>query len=1256
LSSNADRKRQLEKVIEEEVSGPFDLSTGPLVRVRIVRMATDHHEIIWTAHHVVCDGWSGGVVVGELAKIYSALATGTTAELEVPESFREYAISTQADSQETRAATDYWSRQFATVPAPLELPADRPRPAVRTAKAATLKRDIPEQLHVLLKKTAGQQRTTMVVLLMAALKTFLYRLTGQTDLVIGLGVAGQAITGKNCLVGHCVNLLPVRSQLDVEGSFAKNVAAVKKSVLDAYDHNQSTIGEILQKIKVPRSPSRPPLVEVIFNIDRDPGAADFSGVSFSCERNPKRALHYDLFFNFVEGPRSLYVECDYNTDLFDPATMQRWLGHLETLLEGIAAAPTESIDKLPLLTDRERHQITVQWNDTATKYEDVETLQKWFEAQVRKTPTAVALIAGDRRLTYEDLNRQANQLAHRLKAEGVGPNVLVGVCAERSVEMVVALYATIKAGGAYMPLDPEYPSNRLALMLEDARPRVILAQQALAHRLPGHDIPVICVDRDWDKIALEPETNLGNRSTRTDAAYVIYTSGSTGKPKGVVNVHEGIVNRLQWMQDAYRLTAADRVLQKTPYSFDVSVWEFFWPLVTGASLVMARPGGHKDPEYLAEVIAGESITTLHFVPSMLRVFLESVKLPKHSSIRQVFCSGEELSAELQRQFFAASDAELHNLYGPTEAAVDVTYWACRRDDRRSFVPIGRPIANMQIYILDKNLAPTPIGIPGELHIGGIGLAREYLNRPELTAERFIADAVSKRSGARLYKTGDLSRYLPEGEIQYLGRIDHQVKIRGFRIELGEIAAVLGRHAAVKQCVVMAREDEPGEKMLVAYFEAEGQATPETSELREFLKKELPEYMVPTTFVRMERLPLSANGKVDLKALPAPEERGLAAEGEFLAPRDSVEQVLAQLWAKILNVPRVGLNDNFFDLGGHSLLAVRIIVEIEKIYHRRLPLATLLQAPTVGALAEVLRKENWQPSWSSLVPLQPGGSRPPLFLIHSHGGNVLEYYPLANHLGKDQPVYALQARGLDGNIVRDQSLEEIAAAYLAEIRSLQPQGPYVLGGFCFGGLVALEAAQQLQRAGQKVSLVVMIQTTHPQASPFAKDSNAAHRLWHRSTKRMDLERQNLLHRGPKYFADRLRRAWDVMLARTQIAFDKMSANGHGEKTRTSLAYNLEILGMEHDRAFEAYEPQPYFGDVLLFRVDKQLPGMRSDASLGWGAVVKGHLEIRELPGHQQNILTEPKVTRLAQELEERLESQTEVTLPAPSVEAVPSLVS
>lgn len=1252
-SAEAKPASELERLIEKEVSTSFDLTKGPLVRVRIVRLWNERHVVVWTAHHVVCDGWSGGLIVSELARMYSALKQGATPVLEAPESFRQYAITNQGDSDEARASSEYWSKQFADIPTPLELPADRLRPAVRTAQASTLKRDLPEPLHVLLKKTAGQQRTTLVVLLMAGLKTFLYRITGQTDLVIGLGVAGQAVSGKSCLVGHCVNLLPVRSRLEPSGSFQQNLAAVKKSVLDAFDHNQSTIGSILQDIKVPRSPGRPPLVEVIFNIDRDPGAVEFEGLKFECERNPKRALHFDLFFNFVEGPHSLYLECDYNTDLFEASTIKRWLGHLQTLLESIAAAPSQAIDQLPILSEPERHEITVRWNDTATKYDDVETLQSWFELQVENTPDALALTYEGRHFTYQQLHRRTNQLAHHLKTLGVGPDVRVGVCAERSIEMVVALMGILKAGGCYMPLDPDYPINRLALMLEDAQPPVILTQQGLLQRLPAHEATAICLDSEWDRIAAEPDTNLGVQSTRNDAAYVIYTSGSTGKPKGVVNIHEAIVNRLQWMQDAYRLTASDRVLQKTPYSFDVSVWEFFWPLVTGASLVMARPAGHRDPEYLAQLIAQEKITTLHFVPSMLRLFLESAKLPKHSSIRQVFCSGEELGADLQRIFFAASDAELHNLYGPTEAAVDVTYWACRRDDRRSFVPIGRPIANTQIYILDHKLSPVPIGVSGELHIGGIGLARGYLNRPELTAERFITDVVSRRNGARLYKTGDLSRYLPTGEIQYLGRIDHQVKIRGFRIELGEIGAVLAQHPGIKQCVVTAREERPGEKMLVAYFEAQADTAPETNELRAYLKKELPEYMVPATFVRMERLPLSPNGKIDTKVLPAPEQKSGESHENFLAPRDSVEQVLAQLWAKVLSLPRVGLNDNFFELGGHSLLAVRIIVEIEKIYGQRLPLATLLQAPTVGALAEVLRRENWKPSWSSLVPLQPGGSKLPLFLIHSHGGNVLEYYPLANHLDQDQPVYALQARGLDGNIPKGESLEQIASAYLKEIRTLQSEGPYLLGGFCFGGLVALEAAQQLQAAGQKVALVVMIQTTHPGASAFAPGSSPANRWWHRTAKRIDLERDNLLQRGFGYFGDRLRRTREVMQARTQIAFDKKMSNANGHKKRTSMAYILELLGMEHDRAFMNYVPRPYNGDVLLFRATKQLPGMLADRSLGWKSVVKGRLEILELPGHQQNILIEPRVLKLAEELQSRLHPK--ILEPAKGTDTLPEAV-
>jgi amino acid adenylation domain-containing protein len=1235
----ADREIALARVMEQEVTEPFDLGLGPLVRVRVVRLSGDHHVAIWTAHHIVCDGWSGGLVVGELSTIYSSLQQGTEPTLGTPESFQEYAAGTQADSPAATQAMTFWRQQFTDIPAPLDLPTDHTRPVIRSARAATLKRVFDPNLQQSLKRVAGKQRTTLVVVLMAGLEALLYRLTGQTDMVIGLGVAGQAMSGKSCLVGHCVNLLPIRLKVQPTSPFQENLAAVKKGVLDAYDHNQSTVGGILKHLAVPRDPGRPPLVEIIFNLDRDVSTAQFHGTEFSYERNPKRALHYDLFFNFVEGPRGLYVECDYNTDLFESSTIERWLGHYQSVLEGIATNSAQEFSVLPIMNESELQRVlSISSGKESSALANAGLLHEIIERQVLATPNATALSYQGQSLSYNELNNRANQLARHLVSLGVRPNELVGVCAFRSIEMVVALLGTLKAGGAYMPVDPEYPSERLALMLQDAKPRAILTQQALRVSLPANDIPTISLDSEWAVIAMQSRANPNVKLASTDAAYVIYTSGSTGVPKGVVNVHQGIVNRLLWMQEAYQLSPADHVLQKTPYSFDVSVWEFFWPLMTGAQLVIAKPEGHRDPAYLAQLIVESGITTLHFVPSMLRVFLESAALPKHTKLRQVFCSGEALTADLQHSFFAACDADLHNLYGPTEAAVDVTHWTCRRNDARDFVPIGRPITNIQIHILDKRLRHLPIGIPGEIHIGGIGVARGYLNRPELNAERFLRDPFRKQAGALLYKTGDLARYLPTGEIEYLGRMDHQVKIRGLRIELGEIEATLSKHPAVKQCVMVVREDTPGEKTLVAYFEPQSNAAPDISELRSHLKKQLPEYMVPTTFVSMEKISLTSSGKIDRKALPAPGDRALVlgTKETFSAPRDAVEQMLAQLWAKVLKVKRVGLHDDFFELGGHSLLAVRIIVEIEKIYQRRLPLATLIQAPTIGGLAEILRKEDWQPSWSSLVPVQPGGSNPPLFFIHSHGGNVLEYYPLAHHLGADQPVYGLQAKGLDGSIVQKQTLEQIASRYLAEIRSFQPQGPYFLGGFCFGGLVALEAAQQLRSAGEKVALVAMIQTTHPAAQSFAAGSGRARRWYQRAAKRIDLEHENMQHRGVRYFGDRVRRAWDIALARTQISFDRLSSNGHERKNGASMAYVLEMLGREHDWAFTNYVPRPYDGDVVLFRAGKQLPGLASDRYLGWKPVITGNFEVCELPGHQQNILIEPRVSRLAEELRKRLQ--------------------
>jgi len=1223
----AEKSKQLEAAIEAEVSHRFDLATGPLLRVRIIRMSPDHHVVLWTAHHIVCDGWSGGLIVSELGKIYSALKQGVSPSLEAALSFAEYVRLTEGDTNAQQDSISYWVNRFATIPQPLDLPLDRPRSAVRTARASTVKLDLGHSLHQHLKRFAGQQRTTLVVLLLSGLKVLLHRLSGQSDLVVGLGVAGQAITGRNCLVGHCVNLLPIRSSLQPEDSFQANLAAMKKEILDAYDHSAATIGSILQHIDVPRSADRPPLVEVIFNVDRDPGEVQFTGLQFACERNPKRALHYDLFLNIVESPRGMYAECDFNSDLFDAATIVRWLGHYQTLLESISSEPAKSLADLQILSPSETSQLLDDWNRTRVDYAESRLLHELIESQVKKSPHAPALTFDGQTITYAELNARANRVARRLQKLGAGPDVLIGVFLERSFEMVVALLAVLKAGAAYVPIDPEYPSDRIAFMISDSNCPVLLTVEHLRDRLPPVGCVVVDLKSDWNQIAQESDCDLASSTTEKNLAYMIYTSGSTGLPKGALNTHRGIRNRLLWMQSQYAMTAGDRVLQKTPFSFDVSVWEFFWPLMVGGHLVIARPGGHRDANYLVSLIQRDKITITHFVPSMLAAFLAEPNVGQCVSLRHVICSGEALSSSLQRDFFNVLDARLHNLYGPTEAAVDVTFWECRRDSTLATVPIGKPIANTTVYVLDQHLHPVPIGVPGELFLGGVQIGRGYHNRLDLTADKFLADPFSEDPQARLYRTGDLCRWLPTGNLDYLGRLDFQVKVRGLRIELGEIEAVLARHHSVRQCVVVASESD-GEKSLIAYLEPRNGSVPSISELRAHLKKDLPDYMLPAEFVTLDALPLSPNGKIDRKALPKPNRPSLQPGAGFVPAHDSLEQMLSRLWAKILKLKRVGLHDNFFELGGHSLLALRVSIEIEKLCNKRLPLATFLQAPTVAELAEVLRREHWMPSWNSLVPVRPVGSKLPLFFMHSHGGNVLEYYPLANLMHEDQPVFALQARGLDGNIVRGQSIEQIAATYLQEIRMLQPQGPYFLSGFCFGGLVAFEAAQQLIASGEPVALVAMIQTAHPQATHLRDRDQMLRRFWRRAMKRADLERSNLEHRGYGYLHERVLRTLDVARARALMKYDSLAHNGGPRPVRSSMPYVLEVLGREHDRAFDNYQPRPYHGNVVLFRASKQLPGLADDPTLGWGQTLSNNLTVLEIPGHQQNLLAQPNVAVLA----------------------------
>jgi amino acid adenylation domain-containing protein len=1236
----AAREQEVARLVSMDARQPYDLGNAPLMRARLLKLAPDEHVLLLNFHHIAFDWWSVGVFEKELAALYDSFLRGEEASPlpELPLQYVDFAAWQRQwlQGEILQEQLAYWQKKLSGTLPVLELPTDHPRPAIQTYNGSFLCSTLSGKLTESLKILSQREGLTLFTTLLAAFKVLLQRYTGQDDIVVGAPIAGRNSAEIEGLIGFFVNTVVMRTDLSGDPTFRQLLRRVQETTLGAYAHQDLPFDKLVEVLNPERNASHSPMFTVMLSMLNTPvQPLHLSGLQHRRVLPTNGASKFDLTLFAIEEPQGLSFICEYNTDLFRADAIERLLGHLEVLLEGIVSDPDRRLSELPLLTAKERQQIVIGWNDTQVAYPQHVLLHDLFEAQVERTPEAVAVEYDGKQLTYLELNQRANQLAHHLRTLGVGPDTLVGVCMERSLEMVVALYGVLRAGGAYVPIDPDYPQERIGYMLEDAGLSVLLTQSRIVGRLPAYGAKTLCLDDGWDQIAGKETANPAKVTTPDNLAYMIYTSGSTGKPKGAMNTHRAICNRLLWMQGQYHLTEADRILQKTPASFDVSVWEFFWPLLTGARLVLAKPGGHQDPAYLISLITEQRITVAHFVPSMLAIFLAESGVERCVSLRHVICSGEALPFNLQEQFFKLLSAQLHNLYGPTEAAVDVTHWTCRRDDERNIVPIGRPVANTQIYILDKYLQPVPIGVSGDLYIGGAQVGRGYHNRPDLTAEKFVPDPFSADPAARMYKTGDLCRWLSDGNVEYLGRSDFQVKVRGLRIELGEIEAVLDRHQAVRQCVVVAQE-KTGDKVLVAYVERQQtELTLAVSDLRAYLSEHLPAYMVPSIFVVMEKLPLSPNGKIDRKALPAPDQGRIEGAGEFVAPRDPLEQMLAQIWSKILGVRRIGIHDNFFELGGHSLLAVRIMAEIERLVKKRLPLATFLQAPTIGDLADVLRKEDWKHSWSSLTPIRAGGSKPPLFLMHSHGGNVLEYYPLAKYLEADQPVYALQARGLDGNIIKDQSFETMATAHLAELRSLQPEGPYFLGGYCLGGLLALEAAQQLSAAGEEVALVLLIQSINPTYAHFRSDLTIFQRGWCRTTKRVDLELEYLRHRGANHILERCRRTWDIARARSEIKFDDWTSNGHSRQKPRSMAHTLEMLAIEHDKARIRYVPRPYGGPVVLFRASKQLSGLMTDSTLGWKDVLHGKFEIFEVPGHQETMLSDPNVSVLAEKMTAQL---------------------
>ncbi|OKH59462.1 non-ribosomal peptide synthetase [Scytonema sp. HK-05] len=960
----------------EEVAQPFDLETDLLVRASLFKLTEKEHVLQLVMHHMVSDWWSMGVLVNELAAVYQA--TSNDLPIPLPELTIQYADfaywQQQSLQQEVlRKQLAYWKEQLTGATSLLELPTDRPRPAIQSYRGAIEKFSLSKELSEAIAALSQKQGVTLFMTLLAAFQTLLYRYTDQTDICVGTPIANRNRRETEGLIGLFANTLVLRSNLSGNPSFSDLLSQVRKVALGAYAHQDTPFEQLVEQLQPQRSLSHTPLFQVMFTLQAPLSDLQFPGLTGSLLAAESTTAKFDLTLVVENTSAGLMGVIEYSTDLFDAATITRMAQHYQSIVEAVVANPHQKVSELPLLSAAEKHQILVEWNNTSTDYPQQQCLHELFEQQVQKTPDAVAVVFDSQQLTYRELNAKANQLAHYLLKLGVGPEVLVGVCVERSVLMVVGLLGILKAGGAYVPIDPEYPQERLAYMLSDSNVKVLLTQEKLVTRLEQQQAQLVCLDTNWQAISHSSQENPRSGVLPHHLAYVIYTSGSTGKPKGAMNTHSGVCNRLSWMQDAYVLTPEDRVLQKTPFSFDVSVWEFFWPLMTGARLVVAQPGGHRDSAYLVNLIAKEQITTLHFVPSMLQVFLEEKGLSSCSCLRQVFCSGEALPKELEQRFFARLGCSLHNLYGPTEAAIDVTYWQCQPNSELLSVPIGRAIANTQIYILDRNNQPVPVGVAGELHIGGVGLARGYLNRPELTAEKFIPNPfATDKSSQRLYKTGDLVRYLPDGNIEYLGRIDHQVKIRGFRIELGEIEAVLGQHPNVRETVVIATQEVVGAQRLVAYLVANQQPAPTTGELRAFLKQKLPEYMLPSAFVVLDTLPLTPNGKLDRRALPKPSGEPELSQG-FVAPRTPTEEILANIWASVLGIESVGIHDNFFELGGDSILSIQIIAKANTA-GVQLSAKQMFEHQTIAELAAVAsvvgENQAQQDVVSGALPLTP----------------------------------------------------------------------------------------------------------------------------------------------------------------------------------------------------------------------------------------------------------------------------------------------
>lgn len=1232
LSGSTAAKRQdfINEYNKQIALSPFNLVTGPLFKASLFKLSENEHLLTFVAHHIVCDGWSIGIMMQDLSKLYSAYTKNEYIKLPAAPLFSEYAVNemVHADSGLNKDTEQFWIDQFIGSSHLLDIPTDYPRPALRTYKSHRDDLILDGALASDVKKLAKTNGTSFVTTLLAAFEVFLKQVTGQEEIIVGLPAAGQPATDNYRLVGHCVNLLALRSYPKSNISFKTYLKQRRSEVLDAYEHQLYTFGSLLKKLHIARDSSRLPLVPVMFNIDMGlDDDVEFYQLHHKLISNPREYENFEIFLNIAGHEESPTLEWSYNTQLFKPSTIKKMMDSFEFLLRELVKNPDVLIGNILTMDSAELSHQLLKWNNTSCAYPRETPLHKLIAKIASETPDQTAVSFNEQKTTYKKLNERANQLAAILIKNDVKKGDKVAFSMDRSAEMIISMLAIMKAGAVYIPLDPIFPINRINYMIEDSQAVVLLTSLNYKGKYQSNAKELVLED-EWLTIDEYPTTDPEVTVTGDDLVYILYTSGSTGMPKGVQIAQHNLVNFLYSMQKQPGLTPADKLLAVTTISFDIAGLELFLPLLTGAEIILADAATAKDGRALLDIIKHQGATVMQATPYTWRIMLEA-GWNKETTLKAI-CGGEALPAELAERILTCASS-LWNVYGPTETTIWSTVKEITSTDK---ITIGRPIDNTSIYILDKFLRPLGIGIPGEIYIGGDGVAKGYLNRGELTAEKFIVDPFTKIPGAKMYNTGDLGRFMPDGEIECLGRVDAQVKIRGYRIETGEIEYNLVNNTNIKEAVVLARPDSFGIDKLVAFVvvNKESAIQDEATQVqnwKETLRNSVPDYMVPDNFVVMDEMPLTPNGKVDKKVLAKHGISVVDTGHGFVAPRTDVEQMVAGIWKEYLGIDKIGVYDNFFELGGHSLIAVQVMTRIEKETGKRLPLAALFETSTVEKLALMLQMDGKSITWDSLVPIKPKGSKMPLYMVHGAGLNVLLFNTLAMNMADDQPVFGLQAKGLDGVEDPLETIEEIAAHYIDAIMKQNPNGPYALAGYSFGGIIAFEMAKQFEALGKEVKVLAMFDTyayRSPHYDPvltklmkrtrFFKDKMMYALSSSNGIKETFSDKQVSLKR-------RLKRAW------WRLKY------GKEQKQEGFFGYSNKIDEM-NNLAERRYQLKPQNVAVEVFRAENRTFYMDDFEYLGWKPYALKGVHIHPIPGEHNTIFKAPNDKIFAQVLQKCLD--------------------